>query len=158
MPFIFSFLTSSLSKYLYIALICASLVFGFYSLTNKYEAIGYNKAKSEDIEFLLKKEQEFRLKEKQYNETLMKALNEREIANAKLAGIFNSNKSAIFGLRQQIDQFNRSMPSNSIAANADRITALSSVFSECIGAYSDMAEQADKHYQDSKLMLKGWPK
>lgn len=153
---------SSIAKYLLIAASIFSLIlfgaFELHSLESKYDKQGYNRAKSEDVEQLLKQEKQSQLITQTFQSKLNKAQNERTIAENKLYDISKSNDVAINQLRQQLDSFNSGMPIDSRSTLSNRIATISTLFAECTQRYSDLAEQADKQSYDIKVMKESWPK
>jgi hypothetical protein len=151
-------LASPMLKYAGIVGLVVALVFGYNHLANKYDKQGYERARTEYLEQVLKQEQQARVIEKSYQSKLSEAHNARTVAEKKILDISKSNNASIYGVRQQLNSFNLGLPRDSGATLAVRIETLSNVFSECIGAYSEVAEQADRHYQDYKLLKDAWPK
>lgn len=61
------------------------------------------------------------------------------------------------GLREQLASANARIASAAPAAVAEYATAIGAVFDDCRAAYAGMAEIADGHADDARLMREAWP-
>lgn len=80
------------------------------------------------------------------------------LAQAREAGIRADAvraAGAVRGLRDELAAL-RGRSQSCPAAN-QRADALDQLFGECVSAYRDMAEKADRHQSNVKLLLDAWP-
>ena len=140
-------------------LIC--IVITILGLTHIYHtgvSKGFEQAKAQYTAQALKDTQAARIQEQLLQTKLTEAQNARSKAEADLLNTVIANRNTVGQLRQQLDSANSHLSGYTNAALVARINTLSDVFEQCTSAYADLAEKADEHAADAKLMQDAWPK
>lgn len=66
-------------------------------------------------------------------------------------------RGAADGLRDDLAEIRRQLPSLAAEACHIRADALADVFQQCAGRYSELAEKADRHASDARTLSDAWP-
>lgn len=86
------------------------------------------------------------------------ALNENAELRQKNSADAAAARSSVTGLQRQLDSARARLRANPASASNQYALALSDVFESCTVEYQRLAEQADGHAADVKLLENSWPK
>lgn len=123
----------------------------------KQQQIGYDRAAAEYTKKALEAEKIVRLKEQEYHDQVEKARDEAAIQDARIATLNKSTVDTVAGLRNTITTLRSKVASNSQEANRVTADTALALFGECTKRYRDVAEAADKHARDVKMLQDAWP-
>lgn len=134
-----------------------AIVAGIYKGLAYQRNMGYQKAVNEYTEKLLLAERTARAKEAELNDKIQKATNEATLMDNKITDLSRLVRESS-GLRNTIADLRRKLSSNPpTSANKQADTVLD-VLGQCQSEYGAVAEAADRHARDVKLLLDAWPK
>jgi hypothetical protein len=97
-------------------------------------------------------------RERQFNNQIQKAQNESRKREVNLRADADAARSERDGLRNDIDAGGRDLPGASRAACIERANTLGELLEQCATALEGVAGKADRHANDARLLLDGWPK
>ena len=99
-----------------------------------------------------------RLAEKKNTQRLQEALDGAERREAKNLADAAAARRAAGSLREQLAAIKSGLPGVSADACRQRSGVLADVLGDCVEAYRDLAEQADRLASDLRTLSDGWPK
>lgn len=115
--------------------------------------IGYAKAKGEYDADLVVKLAEAHAKGKANAEQKDKAISEGVEREKNLRRIISERDAVANGLRVTVNNLRERLSGQTVEACRVTSLTLAAVFEECVGRYSAMAEIADRHASDVRLLL-----
>lgn len=130
----------------------------FNSTINHAKEEGYNKAAAEYNAKKLEADKAARAKEAELTEKIEEAQNDAKLRNDKIEDLSNRYTASSNRLLDTIEDLRgklSSVPRDTANKQAD--TALS-LLGECQARYGEVAEAADRHASDVKLLQDAWPK
>lgn len=141
------------------ALLLLGISFAIGLMTGRAQIQGkWNLHKLEMAENAVKASEEYRAKEKSWNQQLQEAnnhANDREIKiRDNLASATADNKR----LRDTINSISGRLPGDTGDARLKAATTGLELLGECADAYIGMAEAADRHANDARTLSEAWPK
>lgn len=68
------------------------------------------------------------------------------------------SRAAADGLRDELAELRRSLPSLAADACRQRADTLAEILGQCTARYSELGEKADRHASDAKTLMDAWPK
>ena len=141
-----------------VATLLAAIFIGINLYKTKNQNIGYNKAVAEYNVKLLEAEQKARATEQRLNKQIEDARHESEKRKEKLNKLSRDNTDLVKRLRNTIADSKRSLSGNSPETNRETASTALDLFGECTERYSKMAEAADRHAEEVRLLEDSWPK
>lgn len=134
-----------------------ALVAALFSAVNAYNGhqqnIGYLKAKAEFDADLLVKVAAARAEEKADQAAKDAAISKGVEREKELRRIISDRDAAARGLRFTVDRLRERVQAGNFETCNIAVVALTTVFEECVGRYSAVAEIADRHASDVQLLL-----
>lgn len=97
-------------------------------------------------------------RERQFSNQIQKAQNESRKRESTLRADADAARTERDGLRNDIDAGGRDLPGATRAACIERANTLGELLNQCSAALEGLAEKADRHANDARLLLDGWPK
>lgn len=82
------------------------------------------------------------------------ATNRESATRSRLDG----TRSERDGLQRDLEAATARLATATPAACLERASALSSVLSQCAGAFEDMAGKAERHANDAQTLIEAWPR
>lgn len=98
-----------------------------------------------------------RLKERAWSKQLEEARNAATKRETTLRADATAARGAAAGLRDDLAELRRQLPSLAAEACRQRADALADVFGQCTARYSELAEKADRHANDARGLSEAWP-
>ena len=105
-----------------------------------------------------KAEKQNRKREQELNAKLQRAQTDSRKREATLRADADGARTERDGLRNDIDAGGRGLPSASRSSLIERATTLGELLDQCSAAFTNLAGKADRHANDARLLLDGWPK
>lgn len=139
-----------------IAIICG-VFYGIHCILDYEQDIGYKKAVAEYTQKQLIAEQEARKKETDLNKKVEDARNESTKREQKINDLSKSLNAATDSLRDTINTLRNGVPEDSLEASRNKSNSALSLLGECQEEYGKLAEEADRHASDVKLLEEAWP-
>ena len=90
-------------------------------------------------------------------ERVLAAQNASAIRERDIRSVVDLVRGERNGLQQELAAAQARLPTLPHQACIDRAAALSSIFDQCTGRYSDVAERADRHVNDIQTLNDSWP-
>lgn len=97
-------------------------------------------------------------RERQFTNTLQRAENDHKKRETSLRADADAARTERDGLRNDIDAGGRDMPGATRASLIERADTLGKLLDQCAAALEGLAGKADRHANDARLLLDGWPK
>ena len=140
-----------------VVLLVVGLVFGWNWHINHEQRIGYDRAVAEyNVKLLAAKEaadQREQALNAQLQEAQANGIKREETIKALAAAVGKSSDS----LRNTADAIRLGLPNATVEAARTAADAFAAVFSECQGRYGALAEKADGHANDVRVLTEAWP-
>lgn len=130
---------------------------GNYVMWKKTEA-DFAKFRADVAEAGQKAEEASRARERVLNAKLQRALDDSRKREARLRADANLARSERDGLRNAIRAGGRDLSNAPRAALIERADTLGELLDQCATAFEGLAGKADRHANDARLLLDGWPK
>ena len=99
-----------------------------------------------------------RAQEASFNQRLQDAQNAATKRETKLRADADGARRTVDGLRGTLYNFRASLPNASTSALIARADTAAELLGACVSEYRGVAEAADGHANDARLMLEAWPK
>jgi chromosome segregation ATPase len=99
-----------------------------------------------------------RLAERAHAKQLEDARNEAAKRETTIRRDANNARTAAGGLRNDLDELKRQLPSLAAEACHQRADTLANLLGRCESQYRGVAERADRHANDVQTLSDGWPK
>jgi len=156
----FSFLASYRSIILVIvsAVAVAAVTYSVHRTLKAREQRGYDTAVSEYRIKELAAERAARQRETELNLQISKARDEATKRNQKIDTLTRDITNTTDSMRDTISTLRRKLSTDSAEAARRQADTALSVFGDCQERYSKMAETADRHASDVKMLEEAWPK
>lgn len=145
-------------KWLIYAGLAIVLSLGAWRYTVKQQDIGYQRAVSQYTAKQLENEKIARAKETALNQQLEEARNAATIRDQKITALSGTLESTTSKLRDTITGLRKQLNNDSLLAARRKADTSLALLGECTREYRQMAEDADRHASDVKLLQEAWPK
>ena len=141
------------------ALLLLGISFAIGLMTGRAQIQGkWNLHKLEMADNAVKASEEYRAKERSWNQQLQEAnknANEREI---KIRNNLNATTADNKRLRDTINSISSRLSGDTADARLETANTGLELLGECADAYIGMAEAADRHANDARTLSEAWPK
>lgn len=134
------------------------IFYGVHKILAHEQQVGYDKAVAEYRIKQLAAEQSARAKEAELHKQLEEARNAAILRNQEIKKLSDIIAANSLRLRDTISDIRNKLPkATPEAINRTADTALS-ILGECQKEYGEMAENADRHASDVRMLEEAWPK
>src|SRR6185295_2015524 len=136
----------------------AAITYGVHVTLANERKIGYDKAVAEYTEKAAVVEKEARARELELSKQIQEARNAATIREQKISDLSTQLSTTSNRLLNTINALRSKLSASSAEAARKQADTALSLLGECQARYGEVAESADRHASDVKLLEEAWPK